>query len=291
MDKRYSFFRQYFQVIIILILVFFMVNLSTNLSAMRLKQFPVNLDRPQGIQMFTEMIGEIRTILASYIFIRADMYHHERSEKINWKEDAVTLPLHRIVTALDPKFVQAYDFGAYQLAVNLKKPREAIKFLREGLHYNPDSFELHFTMGNIYYNRKDFKTAIKWHKMALKLAKNKVDAFNCLRRLYWEYRKIGDYQDAKKYIGILRGEDPDYPVYPRFEKELDQLISGEKTEADFEKERKQQKEKELREEEEKYHHHDHDGHNHNGHNHNGHNHDKTTTDEPEHKSETGDTHN
>ena len=301
MDKFRNFFRQYFQVIIILILVFFMVNLSARLSAMRLKEFPVNLDRPQGMQIFTEMIGEVRTILASYLYIRADMYHHEREEKVAWNKDTATLPLHRLVTALDPKFVKAYDFGAYQLAVNLKKPREGIKFLREGLHYNPESFELHFTMGNIYYNRKEFKTAIKWHKMALKLAKTRVDTLNCLRRLYWEYRKIGDYTDARKYITILRQEDPGYPIYPRFEKELDQLVSGEKTEADFEKERQKQKEKELKEEQEKYH--NHKGHNHGGSGHaheetdaheqkaDDHDHDSTTVDKHDHETENGDTHN
>lgn len=291
MDKKFlQTHGQYIKVIVILILVFFMVNLSTNLSAMRLQQFPVNLDRPQGVQIFTEMIGEVRTILASYIFIRADMYHHEREGKTDWRSDAVTLPLHRLVTALDPKFVQAYDFGAYQLAVNFKKTREGIKFLREGLHYNPDSFALHFTMGNIYYNRKDFKTAIKWHKKALVLAKTRVDQFNCLRRLYWEYRRIGEYQEAKKYITILRQEDPEYPVYPRFEKELDQLISGEKTEADFDREIKQQKEKELKEEEEKYN--SHKGHNHggDGHGHEGHDHGKTV-DDHEHETENTDVHN
>lgn len=279
MDKLKNFFGQYSQVIIILILFFFMVNLSSSLSAMRLQEFPVNLDRPQGMQIFTEMIGEVRTILASYIFIRADMYHHERGDKILWKNDPTTLPLHRIVTALDPKFVQAYDFGAYHLAVNFKKTREAIKFLREGLHYNPDSFELHFTMGNIYYNRKDFKSAIKWHKKSLKLAKTRVDTLNCLRRLYWEYRKIGDYAEAKKYIAILMQEDPGYPTYPRFNKELDQLISGEKTEGVFEKERELLKEKEMREEEEKKYN-SHEGHNHGA---NGHEHEEPDADGQNHE--------
>lgn len=278
MDRFTKIFRQYFQIILILILLFFAVNLSSNLSEMRLREFPVNLDRPQGIQIFTEMIGEVRTIIASYIYIRAEMYHHERESKIDWRQDAATLPLHRLVTALNPKFVKAYDFGAYQLAVNLKKTREAIKFLREGLHYNPDSYDLHFTMGNIYYTRKDYSTAIKWHKKALKLAKERVDIANCLRRLYWENRKIGNYEEAKKYITILRQEEPDLPVNNRYETELEQLISGEKTEEDFDREKellrerliKENKEKMLKEDEE--HNHDDENDDHHYHKHDHHNH-------------------
>ena len=237
MDKIKGIFKDYYKIIVILILVFIMVNLSTKLTAFRQDKFPINLDRNQGVQILTQMIGEVRTILASYIYIRADMYHHERETKKDWREDPATLPLHRLVTMLDPKFVQAYDFGAYHLAVNFKKYHEAIKYLREGLHYNPESFTLHFTMGNIYYYKKDFETAIKWHKECLKLAKTRIEVLNTLRRLYWEYRKMGDFKESKKYLTILRREDPGYPIYKRFETELDQLISGEKTEEDFKKER------------------------------------------------------
>lgn len=366
MDKEPGFFKKYFKHIIILILFAVMVPLASGLSNARLQYFPVNLDRPQGVQIITEMIGEIRTIIASYIFIRADMYHHERETKVSWNKDPATLPLHRIVTALDPKFEKAYDFGAYHLAVNFEKYDEAIKFLKEGLHYNPDSYTLNFTMGDIFYYRdpnklnvpailnwpaflemlkthdnpltariwdflgtrceeegkkaqsiienwtpgtdmdreskeavvlalnkiissrfffdrslflehitlapeareilqlgmdnlgkkdlrifnrelfnqifpgmiapvqdNEYRTAIKYHLKALKLAANVVEQMNALRRLYWEYRQLGKYEEAGKFLAIMKEIAPRDSVTIKLDRELNQLISGEKTERDF----------------------------------------------------------
>ncbi|MCD4784504.1 MAG: hypothetical protein K8T10_11840 [Candidatus Eremiobacteraeota bacterium] len=230
MKKFVSFLKQYHKHILILILFAIAVPLTNYLTVLRSEKFPVNLDRSVGVQIFTQMIGEVRTIIASYIYIRADMYHHERDDKIDWRKDAVTLPLHRIVTALDPKFEQAYDFGAYQLAVNFKKYPEAIKFLREGLDYNPGSFKLTFTMGDIFYYKKDYETAAKWHKKALKIAlkkNNRIDIMNSLRRLYWEYRKMKNYDEAEKYIKAEKAVAPDHPTIKRMTEDLEKLRRGE----------------------------------------------------------------
>lgn len=231
MKKFVSFLKQYYKHILILILFAIAVPLTNYLTVLRSEKFPVNLDHSIGVQIFTQMIGEVRTIIASYIYIRADMYHHEREDKIDWRSDSVTLPLHRIVTALDPNFEQAYDFGAYHLAVNFKKYPEAIKYLREGLRYNPDSFKLRFTMGDIFYYRKDYETAAKWHREALKIAlkkNNKIDIMNCLRRLYWECRNIKDYDEAEKYIKAEMAIAPDHPVVKRMLDEIEKLKRGEK---------------------------------------------------------------
>ncbi len=258
---------EYVKIALVLILFAIVVPLSTHLSQYRVLYFPTNLDRPIGMQLFSEMIGEVRTILASYIYIRADMYHHEREEKINWRKDPVTLPLYRLITTLDPKMDKAYDFGAYHLAVNFKKYNEGIKFLREGLRYNPKSYILHFTMGDIFYMKGEYETSIKYFLEALDLARNDVDVRNCLRRLYWANRKIGRYDESLKYLKMWSKMAPKDPVLPHLYKELYELKAGKKTEKDFEKQKDNKKirdtlEKEL---EENIHHHHHKHHHHHHH--------------------------
>lgn len=262
--------KKYYRHILILVLLALVVTLSTDLSLFRAVYFPINLERPVGMQIFSEMIGETRTILASYIYIRADMYHHERQERINWKKDPATLPLYRLITTLDPRMEKAYDFGAYHLAVNFKKYDEGIKFLQEGMRYNPDSFILHFTMGDIFYMKGDYETAARYFRQALDLFDTEVDVRNCLRRLYWTNRKLKNYDQAEKYVVMWYKLDPDYELVKRLAKELHQLKTGEKTEEDFErakmsKEEKEKAEKMLQEkmhEEHHRHHHDHHHDNH-----------------------------
>jgi tetratricopeptide (TPR) repeat protein len=233
-----NYLKKHLKLLILIILVAISFSLTTRLSCLRAEYFPTNFDRPVSIQLLSEMIGELRTIIASYIFIRTDMYHHEREEKVSWVEDKATLPLHWLVTALDPQQVNSYDFGAYHLAVNLKKTKQAIQFLQEGLKYNPDSYQLHFTMGEIYYIKKDYESSIKYLKEALELADSSIDMKNALRRLYWCYRSLKDYDEAMNYLQMWHQLDPKDDLPPRFAEELKQLKSGQKTEADFEKAKK-----------------------------------------------------
>jgi tetratricopeptide (TPR) repeat protein len=228
--------------IAILVMFALCVHVSVGLSQMRNTYFPVNLDRSLGMQLLTGLIGEARTILASYIYIRADMYHHERGDKINWQKDPATLPLYRLITALDPKFVNAYDFGAWHLAINFKKRAQAIQFLLEGLHYNPDSYNLYFTMGDIYYFSEDYASASRFYIKALSHTSEHVEIKNCLRRLYWSERKMKRYQEAGRYLQMLYNTEPDNPVLPIQAAELNDLMTGKKTEADFEKDRQAIKE-------------------------------------------------
>lgn len=223
-----------FKLYMIPLLFCVLITVSNGLNEYRSVNFPINFDRPIGVQIFSEMIGEVRTILASYIFLLTDHYHHEREERVRWDEDAVTLPLHRLVTALDPKFEQAYDFGAYQLGVNLKNHREAIKFLLEGLRYNPDSYILHFTMGDIFYFRREFESALRYHIRAWELAEDNTEKANALRRIHWEYRHLQNYEYARRALDLLKVYTTvNDPTVEKLKLELSQLESGEAKEEDF----------------------------------------------------------
>jgi tetratricopeptide (TPR) repeat protein len=60
------------------------------------------------------------------------------------------LPWLKISAELDPQKVETYTVSAFWLR-DLGKVKEAEDFLREGLRNNPDSYEILFELGRLYY--------------------------------------------------------------------------------------------------------------------------------------------
>lgn len=60
------------------------------------------------------------------------------------------LPWLKISAELDPQRIDTYTVASYWLRRELGKPQEAEKFLREGLRYNPNSYELLYELGRLY---------------------------------------------------------------------------------------------------------------------------------------------
>lgn len=70
------------------------------------------------------------------------------------------LPWLRISAELDPHRTETYTVAAFWLRKTLGKVDEAEQFLREGLRANPDSYEILFELGRLYYeNRHDLARA------------------------------------------------------------------------------------------------------------------------------------
>jgi tetratricopeptide (TPR) repeat protein len=63
------------------------------------------------------------------------------------------LPWLKLSAQMDPHLIDTYTVAAYWLANQLNKPAEAEQFLREGLRENPQSYEILFALGRIYYNQ------------------------------------------------------------------------------------------------------------------------------------------
>ena len=71
-------------------------------------------------------------------------------------EEREMLPWLRVAVALDPHSIETYAVTAYWLRERLNKVDEAEEVLRAGLHANPDSPELYYELGRLFYeNRKD----------------------------------------------------------------------------------------------------------------------------------------
>jgi len=73
---------------------------------------------------------------------------HTHLENGNERE---ILPWLKLSAELDPQKIETYIVASFWLANHLKKPAEAEQFLREGLRANPDSYEILFSLGRIYY--------------------------------------------------------------------------------------------------------------------------------------------
>ena len=74
---------------------------------------------------------------------------HTHLEGANVRE---ILPWLRISAELDPQNVRTYTTAAYWLRRHMNKVDEAEQFLREGLRANPDSYEILFELGHLYYD-------------------------------------------------------------------------------------------------------------------------------------------
>ena len=72
--------------------------------------------------------------------------------------------LLEITTALDPKMIPAYQFGASFLAPKppsgAGEPMRAIELMKYGIQHNPDNWHLYYDLGFVYYTElKDYKGA------------------------------------------------------------------------------------------------------------------------------------
>ena len=75
---------------------------------------------------------------------------HTHLEGTNERE---ILPWLKLSAELDPQKIETYTVAAYWLR-DLGKVKEAEAFLREGMLNNPDSYEILFELGRLYYQNK-----------------------------------------------------------------------------------------------------------------------------------------
>lgn len=146
---------------------------------------------PRSDSAFHALAGEFRTVAANLLWIKADKYHHEFiAHGGNWSQNKDILPLIRLITDLDPYFVEAYLTGGWILATGLDLPDEAVRFLKAGILSNPNSSELHEGLGTLYAGRLgEPHEGLKHLERALSLARDDFDTqrltrlINSVRRM------------------------------------------------------------------------------------------------------------
>jgi tetratricopeptide (TPR) repeat protein len=86
-----------------------------------------------------------------------------RNAKYRWLAQ-----LYDAITELDPKFREAYLYGARFLTLLSKEQDQAIALLELGILANPGDAELMEELGMIYYvDKKDTEAALKWLQAAV----------------------------------------------------------------------------------------------------------------------------
>lgn len=97
------------------------------------------------------LAGEFRTVFANLLWIKVDKYHHEFEEKNpDWTKNYELIGLLKMVTALDPHFVDAYEVGVYIYANGKRDNQKALSYLLTGLAHNPREWRLHKLAALIY---------------------------------------------------------------------------------------------------------------------------------------------
>ena len=155
------------------------------------------------------------------------------------------LPLYRLMTLCDPHSVRAYSVGSFQL--KSEDVDQALKFITEGIEYNPEAFQLHLMQGRVWAQKGrdlanskgaepgaglDFQLqAIAAYQKAAELAleqrpaegfletedngwalDQEEDAFAAARLHVMTEFRFGDKEETKRLAGYYLDElDPDTP--------------------------------------------------------------------------------
>jgi len=120
-------------------------------------------------------LGGFREVAATMLWMKTHEYWHQ-GEALQAK----SLWLMRLVTLLDPHWLEPWRVTAWHLAYNLyvetddpelraKYLQMGVDCLREGVSWNPDRYDLYMELGWTYFDKvEDFEEANKWFKAAMR---------------------------------------------------------------------------------------------------------------------------
>ncbi len=122
---------------------------------------------PSGIWVRQAALG-YETVAADIAWLRAIQYYGEH--RLNDQRYDMIGHVMGIVTELDPRFTEAYVFGGFVLAQELRQPQRGLELLERGMRANPESWRLAFETGFLHYvGTKDYKAAARYFTRASRL--------------------------------------------------------------------------------------------------------------------------
>lgn len=230
----------------IIILAFFLIVIISTaviLDGFAKKSFDKKYANLAYSSALLDIVGELRYTAAAILWVKADIYHHELEFRgLDTVQNTDIMPLFRMITLLDPHFIQAYDTGAYSLVVNLNRVKEGLDFLKEGIRNNPDSFELSWEYGFLMFYEKDYAEALPY---LIKAHDNRDNALTSVydehMKIVWVntrivkcYEELGKPEKAEPYRKELEEYRKEYKKYrEESKKELDDEAAKGAHEADF----------------------------------------------------------
>lgn len=119
------------------------------------------------------VLGGFKGLAADLLWLQVeDLFHSGQSYKM--------LPIFKSVTFLQPKFITPWAVGGWHLAYNIsvmaKDPKEkeawiqaGVDFLKEGISYNPERYDLYFELGwTLFHKVKNYSESVKYLELARK---------------------------------------------------------------------------------------------------------------------------
>lgn len=182
-------------VLISAIAALFIVTTSIENLAVRSKP----ADPADNVSAVYRLAGEFRTVAANLLWIKADGYHHEFVQtNPHWCDNRDLLGMMKIITALDPRFEEAYSTGAYILMYGCKNPRRAVAYLNQGIAINPKSSELNHVAALVYAQKlKDPERALPYAQRAARYAEDDWNRQLTTRLLHTIRKMIADQPPRK----------------------------------------------------------------------------------------------
>lgn len=144
-------------------------------------------------------MGGIRQYFAYTFFIKTDKLYHV------YGNDAELIPYFRIITYLDPHYVDAY-YILPGLLYNAGRREEAVEVCLEGIRANPESGDLYFCLGDLMLQEERYPRALEAFEKAFVLESHIVSRFTLSRGLLALYDKIGREEEARKVLTRVIGE-------------------------------------------------------------------------------------
>jgi hypothetical protein len=171
---------------------------------------------PPAERDFRGIFGDIERATSAY----SDMRGHKHNDPMQ------ALPLFRLMTWLDPKFVTGWTVGGAVLARDRSEAgtAKALAYLQEGLSENPSSIGIHAQIGELLATRRrDFEGAVKVLERARQIALDskaispdeKEDLRTAYRWLGLSYKSLGHRGKLQLVMQEAVRAFPDDLVFPR----------------------------------------------------------------------------
>lgn len=155
---------------LVVVLLVFVAYMQSVLDPQRQKYQPGKVTRVEiGTEFIAATLIGLKEVVAGLLWVRADEFFHTGNYE-------AIIPMVRIITWLDPHQLDVYDTGAWHLAYNFTDSQErsdrryipaARALLEEGIHNNPNIFDLYFSLGWTNFQKiQDYPDAVKWFRLA-----------------------------------------------------------------------------------------------------------------------------
>ena len=165
------------------------------------------------------VLAGFREITAGILWVKADSFFD------NGNYDAI-LPLIRLVTLLDPNEIDVYATGMWHIGYNFTDEEQrsdrryipsALALGRQGCEQNPDTYELYFEEGWMWYHKidDDYDNAVKWFN----IAQTKPDMMTARKNLLgMAYQRSGQIQDSiNTYYRLFQDAEQKYTTESAFQ--------------------------------------------------------------------------